>query len=68
MEKNSKTFSFEFFPPKTSLGLEKLIKVAQELECKFFEVGTDVRNLDPYLKINGWTLTTSTYRREVNGK
>ena len=41
MEKNSKTFSFEFFPPKTSLGLEKLIKVAQELEivpAEYFSV------------------------------
>ena len=42
--------------------------VAQELECKFFELGTSVKELDPYFKINGWTLTTRTYRREVHGK
>ena len=41
-------------------------KVAQELECKFFEVGTAVEELDPYLKTNGWILTMSTYRRDVN--
>lgn len=32
MEENSKTISFEFFPPKTVLGKEKLILVAKTLE------------------------------------
>ena len=41
MEQNSRTFSFEFFPPKTTLGLEKLIKIAQEFEtvpAEYFSV------------------------------
>ena len=33
MEKNSKTLSFEFFPPKTASGLEKLIHIAQDFEA-----------------------------------
>ena len=33
MEKNSKTLSFEFFPPKTASGLEKLINIAQDFEA-----------------------------------
>ena len=32
MEENSKTISFEFFPPKTDSGIEKLILVAKTLE------------------------------------
>jgi methylenetetrahydrofolate reductase (NADPH) len=32
MEINSKTISFEFFPPKTDLGEEKLISLARNLE------------------------------------
>ncbi len=32
MAKNSKTFSFEFFPPKTDSGLENLTSLAQKLE------------------------------------
>ena len=32
MEINSKTISFEFFPPKTDLGKEKLISIAKNLE------------------------------------
>ena len=31
METNSKNFSFEFYPPKTDLGKEKLISVTKEL-------------------------------------
>ena len=31
METNSKNLSFEFYPPKTDLGNEKLISVAKEL-------------------------------------
>ena len=33
MEKNSKTLSFEFFPPKTASGLEKLIHIAKDFEA-----------------------------------
>jgi len=32
METNSKNLSFEFYPPKTDLGKEKLISVTKELE------------------------------------
>ena len=32
MEMNSKKLSFEFYPPKTNLGNEKLISIAKELE------------------------------------
>lgn len=32
MAKNSKTYSFEFFPPKTDSGLENLTSLAQKLE------------------------------------
>ena len=31
METNSKNLSFEFYPPKTDLGNEKLLSVAKEL-------------------------------------
>ena len=31
METNSKNLSFEFYPPKTDLGKEKLISVTKEL-------------------------------------
>lgn len=37
MAESSKTLSFEFFPPKTTLGQEKLIKTAQAFEA----VGAD---------------------------
>ena len=33
MEKNSKTFSFEFFPPKTASGSQKLIDLAKIFEA-----------------------------------
>ena len=33
MEKNSKTFSFEFFPPKTASGSQKLIDIAKIFEA-----------------------------------
>ena len=33
MAENSKTMSFEFFPPKTTLGQEKLVKTAQDFEA-----------------------------------
>ena len=33
MEKNSKTLSFEFFPPKTASGLERLNNIAQAFEA-----------------------------------
>ena len=32
MAKNSKTFSFEFFPPKTASGQEKVISLGKEFE------------------------------------
>ena len=41
MAKNSKTFSFEFFPPKTDSGLENLTSLAQKLEtvpAEYFSV------------------------------
>ena len=41
MEKNSKTLSFEFFPPKTASGLERLNNIAQAFEAvpaKYFSV------------------------------
>ena len=33
MEKNSKTLSFEFFPPKTASGLDKLVNIAKDFEA-----------------------------------
>ena len=33
MEKNSKTLSFEFFPPKTASGLDKLVNIAKNFEA-----------------------------------
>ena len=33
MEKNSKTISFEFFPPKTASGSQKLIDLAKIFEA-----------------------------------
>lgn len=41
MAENSKTLSFEFFPPKTPLGQEKLVKTAQNFEdlgAEYFSV------------------------------
>ena len=41
MEKNSKTLSFEFFPPKTASGLERLNNIAQAFEvvpAEYFSV------------------------------
>ena len=41
MAESSKTFSFEFFPPKTTLGQEKLVKTAQDFEtvkAEYFSV------------------------------
>ena len=32
MAKNSKTFSFEFFPPKTASGQENIITLGQKFE------------------------------------
>ena len=33
MEKNFKTLSFEFFPPKTASGLDKLVNIAKDFEA-----------------------------------
>ncbi|WP_291812675.1 hypothetical protein [Limnobacter sp.] len=40
--------------------------VAQQLECKFFEVWTPVEELEPYLKEEGWSLDTRIFTRRVD--
>lgn len=40
--------------------------VAQQLECKFFEVWTPVEEMKPYLTNSGWSLDTRVYTRQVD--